>query len=169
MTKKDFDVISFGEIMLRLSPPSNERIVRGEVFHKCAGGSELNVASGVSLLGLRTGIISKLPDNELGTYIKNHVRFQGVSDDYLVYDTSPTARLGVYYYESGASPRKPAIIYDRRYSSINTISIDEIPDSVYTSTRVFHTSGITLALSEDPFRCAGDDQALQGGRRTNFL
>ena len=149
MTKKDFDVISFGEIMLRLSPPSNERIVRGEVFHKCAGGSELNVASGVSLLGLRTGIISKLPDNELGTYIKNHVRFQGVSDDYLVYDTSPTARLGVYYYESGASPRKPAIIYDRRYSSINTISIDEIPDSVYTSTRVFHTSGITLALSED--------------------
>ena len=47
--------------MLRLSPPSNERIVRGEVFHKCAGGSELNVASGVSLLGLRTGIISKLP------------------------------------------------------------------------------------------------------------
>ena len=145
MTKKDFDVISFGEIMLRLSPPSNERIVRGEVFHKCAGGSELNVASGVSLLGLRTGIISKLPDNELGPYIKNHVRFQGVSDDYLVYDTSPTARLGVYYYESGASPRKPAIIYDRRYSSINTISIDEIPDSVYTSTRVFHTSGITLA------------------------
>ena len=103
----------------------------------------------MSLLGLRTGIISKLPDNELGTYIKNHVRFQGVSDDYLVYDTSPTARLGVYYYESGASPRKPAIIYDRRYSSINTISIDEIPDSVYTSTRVFHTSGITLALSED--------------------
>ena len=60
MTKKDFDVISFGEIMLRLSPPSNERIVRGEVFHKCAGGSELNVASGVSLLGLRTGIISSL-------------------------------------------------------------------------------------------------------------
>ena len=119
------------------------------MFHKCAGGSELNVASGVSLLGLRTGIISKLPDNELGTYIKNHVRFQGVSDDYLVYDTSPTARLGVYYYESGASPRKPAIIYDRRYSSINTISIDEIPDSVYSSTRVFHTSGITLALSED--------------------
>ncbi len=57
--------------------------------------------------------------------------------------------MGVYYYESGASPRKPAIIYDRRYSSINTISIDEIPDSVYTSTRVFHTSGITLALSED--------------------
>ena len=46
MTKKDFDVISFGEIMLRLSPPSNERIVRGEVFHKCAGGSELNVALG---------------------------------------------------------------------------------------------------------------------------
>ena len=46
-------------------------MVRGEVFEKRAGGSELNVASGISLLGLRTGIISKLPANDLGTYIKN--------------------------------------------------------------------------------------------------
>lgn len=55
MEKKSFDMMSFGEIMLRLSPPQNERMVRGEVFEKRAGGSELNVASGISLLGLRTG------------------------------------------------------------------------------------------------------------------
>jgi 2-dehydro-3-deoxygluconokinase len=149
MNEKSFELISFGEIMLRLSPPPNERIVRGEIFEKRAGGSELNVASGVSLLGLRTGIISKLPDNELGTYIKNRVRFVGVSDDYLLYDSSPGARLGVYYYESGAHPRKPSIVYDRMYSSINNISIDEIPESVYSDARVFHTSGISLALSEN--------------------
>ena len=48
MNEKSFELISFGEIMLRLSPPTNERIVRGEIFEKRAGGSELNVASGVS-------------------------------------------------------------------------------------------------------------------------
>ena len=96
--KKDFDLLSLGEILLRLSPPNNERIVRGETFQKQVGGAELNVVSGVSLLGLRTGIISKLPANPLGTYAKNRVRFCGVSDDYLVYDNSPEARLGIYYY-----------------------------------------------------------------------
>ena len=147
MEKKSFDMMSFGEIMLRLSPPQNERMVRGEVFEKRAGGSELNVASGISLLGLRTGIISKLPANDLGTYIKNRVRFVGVSDDYLLYDSTPGARLGVYYYESGAHPRKPSIVYDRMYSSINNISLEEIPEEVYTDARIFHTSGISLALS----------------------
>ena len=92
--KKDFDLLSLGEILLRLSPPNNERIVRGETFQKQVGGAELNVVSGVSLLGLRTGVISKLPDNALGTYAKNRVRFRGVSDDYLVYDQDPDARLG---------------------------------------------------------------------------
>ena len=147
MEKKSFDMMSFGEIMLRLSPPQNERMVRGEVFEKRAGGSELNVASGISLLGLRTGIISKLPANDLGTYIKNRVRFVGVSDDYLLYDSTPGARLGVYYYESGAHPRKPSIVYDRMYSSINNISLEEISGEVYTDARIFHTSGISLALS----------------------
>ena len=115
--KKDFDLLSLGEILLRLSPPNNERIVRGETFQKQVGGAELNVVSGVSLLGLRTGIISKLPDNALGTYAKNRVRFCGVSDDYLVYDEDPDARLGIYYYENGAYPRKPSVVYDRRHAS----------------------------------------------------
>lgn len=146
--QKSFDLITFGEIMLRLSPPSGERLVRGDIFEKRAGGAELNVASGVSLLGLRTGIISKLPDNEMGTYIKNRIRFVGVSDDYLIYDSAHDARLGIYYYESGAAPRKPAIVYDRAGASINRICMDEIPEQVYNDTRMFHTSGITLALSE---------------------
>jgi len=148
MPNENFDLITFGEIMLRLSPPVNERIVRGGVFDKRAGGSELNVASGVSLLGLRTGIISKLPANEIGTYIKNRIRFCGVSDDYLIFDETSDARLGIYYYEGGAAPRKPAIVYDRKGSSINKISLSEIPDDIFGETRCFHTSGISLGLSE---------------------
>ena len=63
---KDFDVLGFGEVMLRLSPEGKERISQSETFEKRAGGSELNVVSGISQLGLRTGIITKLPDNEIG-------------------------------------------------------------------------------------------------------
>ena len=149
MRDERFDLLTFGEIMLRLSPPNYERMTRGDVFDKRAGGSELNVASGVALLGLRTGVISRLPQNALGTFIKNRIRFEGVSDDYLIYDESPEARLGIYYYENGAAPRKPSIVYDRMNSSITRISLSEIPDSVYTSTRMFHTSGISLALNKN--------------------
>lgn len=147
--KKGFDLLSLGEILLRLSPPDNERIVRGETFQKQVGGAELNVVSGASLLGLRTGIISKLPDNALGVYAKNRVRFCGVSDDYLVYDSDADARLGIYYYENGAYPRKPSVVYDRRHASFCKIRMEELPEEMFSSTRCFHTSGITLALSEN--------------------
>lgn len=148
MTEKDFDVLALGELLLRLSSPGNDRLSRGNTFEKQVGGAELNVVSGISLLGLRTGIISKLPANDLGTYVKNTIRFCSVSDDYLVYDHSEDARLGIYYYENGASPRKPSVVYDRRHASINTLSIDELPEAIYSKTKVFHTSGITLALSK---------------------
>lgn len=144
---REFDLLSLGEVLLRLSPPGNERLVRGESLQKQVGGAELNVVSGVSLLGLRTGIISKLPANDIGTYAKNRIRFCGVSDDYLVYDSSRDARLGVYYYENGAYPRKPGIVYDRMYTSVNKIDIQDFPEELFQSARCFHTSGITLALS----------------------
>ena len=140
--KKEFDLLSLGEIMLRLSPPDNERITRGDSFSKQAGGAELNAITGAAMLGLRCGIISKLPANDLGVYIKNRVRLCGVSDDYLVYDDDKDARLGVYYYENGAYPRKPRIVYDRKNTSINKLSVADYDDSLYTS-------GITLALSPE--------------------
>lgn len=147
MEQKPFDLITFGEVMLRLSPPRHARIVDGDVFEKRAGGAELNVASGVALLGLRTGIISRLPQNELGTFIKNRIRFVGVSDDFLSYDSDPRARLGIYYYEMGAAPRKPTIVYDRYGASVCGITMDDIPPEAFSSARMFHTSGISLALS----------------------
>lgn len=165
-----FDLLTFGEIMLRLSPPDYERITRGDVFDKRAGGSELNVASGVALLGLRTGVISRLPQNALGTFIKNRIRFEGVSDDYLIYDESPEARLGIYYYENGAAPRKPSIVYDRMNSSITRISLSEIPEEVYSSTRMFHTSGISLALNKNTCEVVTEmiKRFKQGGAMVSF-
>ena len=145
-----FQAISFGEVMLRLSPTGSERMSQGETFAKRAGGSELNVVSGISLLGLRTGIITKLPYSAIGDFIKNQIRFCGVSDDFLIYDESPKARVGVYYYEGGVFPRRPSVVYDRRHSSISHIRADEVNPQVYTGiTRLFHVSGISLALSEE--------------------
>ncbi|RGY97842.1 sugar kinase [Clostridium sp. AM58-1XD] len=146
---KPFDLISLGEIMLRLTAPQNERLVKGSAFMRQAGSAELNVAAGASLLGLKTAIISKLPENDMGNYIKNCVQSCGVSSDYLIFDPSADARLGVYYYEFGASPRKPKVTYDRMNSSINKLEISDLPEDIFTSARCFHTSGISLALSAD--------------------
>ena len=148
MKRRDFDLLALGEILLRLSPPVNERLTRGEIFQKQAGGAELNVVSGVSLLGLRTGIISKIPANDIGNFMQNRVRFCGVSDDYLVYDRTKDSRLGIYYYEYGAHPRKPNVIYDRKNTAFSEVSIDDFPEEMYTSTRCFNTTGITLALGQ---------------------
>ena len=145
--KKEFDLLSLGELLLRLSPPDNERMSRGGTFNKQVGGAELNAITGAAMLGLRCGIISKLPANDLGTFVKNTIRQGGVSDDYLVYDSDKDARLGVYYYENGAYPRKPRIVYDRKNTSVNKIQIADYSDNMYSSARCFHTSGITLALS----------------------
>lgn len=145
--QKKYDLISLGEIMLRLSPPDNGRLIKGDYFLRQPGGSELNVVAGASLLGLNTAIITKLPENIIGSYISNCVHSYGVSTDYIIRDTALDARVGIYYYEFGASPRKPKIVYDRLNSSINHLDISDIPEDIFTSTHCFHTSGISLALS----------------------
>lgn len=146
--KRNFDLLTLGQVLLRLSPPGNERLVRGDTFMKQVGGAELNVAVGVSLLGLHTGIISRMPSHDMGSFLKSKIRSYGISDDYFIYDHSPNARVGIYYYENGAYPRKPKVIYDREHSSFYSLDISEIPEEVYGATRCFHTTGITLALSE---------------------
>lgn len=143
----EFDLIGMGEVMLRLSPPGKEKISQSETFEKNAGGSELNVVSGAAMLGLRSAIITKIPANKMGHFIRNKIRYGNVSDDHIVYDESEDKRLGIYYYESGVYPRKSSCIYDRSDSSMCSLSLDEIDERVYSATKVFHISSITLALS----------------------
>lgn len=147
MSKK-YDLLTLGELLLRLSPQANERMSRTRIFEQNIGGAEFNVAAGAAQLGLKTGLVGKIPTHAIGQLARNEVHFQNVSDEYLIGDNSSDARLGVYYYETGAAPRKPGIVYDRKHSSMTTISIDDFPEEMYTSTRCFHTCGITLALNE---------------------
>lgn len=143
----DYDLIGLGEVMLRLSPPDKEKISQSETFVKNAGGSELNVVSGAAMLGIRSAIITKLPENKMGHFIRNKIRYGNVSDDYIIYDHSPEKRLGIYYYESGAYPRKSSVIYDRANSSVCSLSLSELPSDIYDKTKIFHVSSITMALS----------------------
>ena len=89
MEKKEFDLLSLGEILLRLSPPNNERIVRGDMFEKQVGGAELNVASGVSLLGLRSGIISRIPET-VSDYLQR-IRFVSAESVMITWFTMTAA------------------------------------------------------------------------------
>lgn len=74
---RTFDLVTLGQLLLRLSPPNNERLMRCDVFEKQVGGAELNVAVGVSLLGLHTGIISKIPSHDIGSFMKGKIRSYG--------------------------------------------------------------------------------------------
>ena len=142
----DFDLISFGEVMLRLSPPNKEKISQSETFEKNCGGSEFNVASGAANLGIRAAVVTKLPKNKMGHFVVRRIRYGTVSDDFVVWDDSETKRLGIYYYESGVYPRKSAVVYDRAGASICSLKLSEIPDEIYERTRMFHISSISLAL-----------------------
>lgn len=146
--KAEFDLIGFGEVMLRLSPPDKEKISQSELFEKKCGGSEFNVASGAANLGVRSALVTKLPKNKMGHFIARRIRYGTVSDDYIVWDDSDAKRLGIYYYESGVYPRKSAVVYDRAASSVCSLKLSEIPDEIYENTRIFHISSISLALSE---------------------
>lgn len=145
--KKSYDLLAMGELLLRLSPEG--RICEEGVLRRYIGGAELNVAAGVAGLGLCSGIISKIPEHAIGRYVRNSCRCHRVSDAYLKDDARREARLGVYYYEQGAGPRKPEVVYDRMHTSVREIRMEDFPDDMYKQTRCFHTSGITLALGKN--------------------
>ncbi len=81
---RKYDVITLGEILLRLSTPINGRLAQGDTFMKHLGGAELNIASEIGQLGLNTAIISKIPTNLLAAFIKNQLNASRVSENYLI-------------------------------------------------------------------------------------
>lgn len=152
--EKRYDLLTCGEVLMRLSPEEGQRLTQARSLRLHIGGAELNVAAGAGQLGLCTGIITCLPDNAMGRLAAREIRFQGVSDEYLAFEQGPQARLGLYYYEGAAAPRKPEVVYDRKNSSATRISPKYFPDKMYGETRCFHTSGITLALGGQSRRAA---------------
>ena len=142
------DLATLGQILLRLSPPKYERLLDCQNFEIQLGGAELNVAVGASSLGLNAAILSKIPVHDIGQLMIHRISSYGVNSRFLVTDNHPDSRIGIYYYEYGAYPRLPKVIYDRGHSSFLSLRPDEFPDEIYRCVRCFHTSGITLALGK---------------------
>lgn len=147
MPQKKFDLVTFGEAMVRLSPPGSHRLEQTDLFDVKVGGGELNVAVASARLGLKCAWISAVPDNHLGKMVRNKVREQGVDTSYVI--CSAKGRQGLYFVEFGASPRASQVLYDRQNSSISMIEPSDMEwDKIFSRSKAFHMSGITPALSK---------------------
>lgn len=160
----DYDVVTFGEVMLRLSPPDFMRFEQTHSYEAHAGGAEMNVAVACSRLGLKSAYVTKLCDNSIGHFIRNQARMHGVDTSHVMWD--PENRCGVYFVEFGAAPRTNRVIYDRKESAISKIKPGEIDWSeILEGTKLFHTSGITPALS--PSCAEATMEALRTAKEKN--
>ncbi len=156
------DVVTFGETMLRLSPPDYLRLEQTHVLDVNIGGAEWNVAADLSRLGISTAWVSRLTDNALGRMIRNKAREQGVDTSHIVWTKDD--RNGIYFVEFGATPRPSSVLYDRSHSAISRIKPGEINwEEVLKGAKWFHTSGITPALS--PGTAQVTTEALQTAKK----
>lgn len=140
------DLVTFGEAMVRLTPPGFQRLEQAHAFDVHVGGGELNVAVAAARLGMASRWVSRLPENALGHMIANRAREQGVD---LRIEWTADDRAGLYFAELGAAPRASSVLYDRAASAISRVGPGSIDwPSVFDGARWFHVSGITPALSE---------------------
>jgi 2-dehydro-3-deoxygluconokinase len=158
-----FDLLALGECMIRLSPPGHQRIELSPVLEIYAGGGEYNVAYALSRYGMRTSWVSRLVDNPLGQFIKNHARTSGMDVSEVVwvpYDGVGRAdRIGLNFTEVGIGVRASVTMYDRGNTAIAHMKAGEVDWKRIFGTRGvrwFHTGGIFTALSDS---CA--DVALE--------
>ena len=116
-------VVTFGEIMLRLSTPGFTRFVQTQQFDATYGGGEANVAASLAQFGLASHFVSKVPKHEIGQAAVNHLRRYGVGTEHVVRGGD---RLGIYFLETGASQRASKVIYDRADAAVTTLAPEEV-------------------------------------------
>lgn len=138
--------ITFGELMLRLSPIGYERFTQSSKFNVFFAGGEANVAASLSNYGLDTYYVTKLPSHEIGQAAINELRRVGIKTDYIVRGGN---RIGIYFCEKGASQRASKVIYDRAHSAIADAKREDFDwKKIFEGAEWFHFTGITPALSD---------------------
>jgi len=151
-------IATFGEIMLRLSPPASEKLFQSPKLSARFGGGEANVAVSLAVLGHRVHHISVCPANEVGDAAVSELRRWGVDTGNIL---RQGRRLGIYFAEKGANQRPGKVIYDREHSAISEAKVGAIDwDAALAGIDWFHTSGITPALS-----ASAADLTLQAVRK----
>lgn len=139
-------IVTFGEIMLRLSKHGAMRLTQGNSFDANYGGSEANVAVSLAMLGDDVEYVTRVPDNAIGEAALMHLREYGVDVRHTV---KGGKRLGTYYFEPSAAMRSSRVVYDRDDSAFNTLSFGDIDwEPILKEVGLFHCSGITCATSQ---------------------
>lgn len=139
-------IVTFGEIMLRLSPPGFKRFSQTYHFDVVYGGGESNVAVSLANYGMDSHFVSRIPQNDIGECAIMELRKRGVHTDKILRDGE---RLGIYFLETGAVSRGSKVVYDRAHSGMATIDAGMIDwESVFQGADWFHWTGITPALSQ---------------------
>jgi len=160
------DIVTFGETMIRLSPPDHLRLEQTASLNLSAGGAELNVAAGVARLGLTSAYVSRLPSNPLGRLIANKAREFGVDVSHMLW--AEGERVGLYFVEYGAKPRPTRVYYDRKDSAFAHIQPGMVAwNEIFHGTRLFHVGGITPALSISAFEA--QKEAMLAARKAGCL
>jgi 2-dehydro-3-deoxygluconokinase len=139
-------VVTFGEIMLRLSTSDHRRIVQAESFDATYGGGEANVACSLANYGVDVAFVTRVPDNPIGQAAVNHLRRYGVDIEYV---QRGGERLGIYFLEPGASQRPSNVVYDRGHAGIGQAQPGDFDwADIFAGADWFHVTGITPALGE---------------------
>jgi 2-dehydro-3-deoxygluconokinase len=139
-------IVTFGELMIRLSPPVGVRLQEAQNFQLHFGGAEANVAVSLAQFGMKACFVSAFPDNALGDNACITLRRFGVDTSFIVRGGQ---RIGVYYLEHGHGPRPSRVIYDRARSAFSELEPGDLDwEQIFADTRWFHWTGITPALSD---------------------
>ena len=154
-------VVTMGEMMIRFMPKNNLRFEQATEFEAYYGGDESIVAVSLARFGLDARYVTKLPLNPLGQTALNKLREQGVDTSYIVRGGE---RLGLNFYENGASVRASNVLYDRKHSAISEATPDEFDfDGIFSDADWFHVAGITPAISESASVLV--EQAMKAAKR----
>lgn len=150
-------VVTFGETLLRLSPPGAERLLQSPALHAHVGGAETNVAVGLAQLGTAAAHVTRLPDGPLGDAALQAIRAHGVDVRHV--HRAP-GRLGLYFLEPGADLRPLRTVYDRAGSAFALLDPRAFDwPAILDGAGWLHLTGITVALGDGPARAAHDAAA----------
>lgn len=139
-------IVTFGEVMLRLSPPGALRFSQASSFDVTFGGGEANVAASLANFGLEAEFVTRLPNNDLGEACLQFLRRFNIGTHFILRGGE---RLGIYFLENGSNMRASQVIYDRANSSFYSVKPGSFDwEKVFEGAGWFHWTGITPAISE---------------------
>ena len=140
-------VVTFGEIMLKLSPKGNQRLLQAKEMNVEYAGAEANVAVSLANFGIPVSFVSRLPENDFGRAACMTLRTFGVNTDSIAWGGN---RMGIYFAEKGASQRPSKVVYDRAASAVSeAVPADFDWETIFKDAQWFHFTGITPALSKN--------------------